>query len=73
MQKVELAERELVVVQEALAALHGMYGVQVSYSREEKYWRDKLCALEEVAQSIENQTGVVLPREAIPRQPVAPY
>lgn len=64
MKKVELSESALLIIQEALAVLREVY---------DSSQNDKLYALEEVAQSIEDQTGIVSPGNTIPSQPVAPY
>lgn len=71
-----LTDDALNTIQDALAALRGLYEVQINFARRDtgdKYWENKLFAVEEAAQSIENQTGIVLPVSLSKPPAVAPY
>lgn len=69
-----LSDDALSIVQGALAALRGLYEAQANYGRDDDgQWMKKLCAVEEVADSIEKQTGVVLPASSVAAPAASPY
>jgi hypothetical protein len=61
--RLDLSADAVEAVQDALAALHGLYATQVNFGRRDQddHWTKKLLAVEEAATSIERQTGVALP------------